>query len=90
MRKNVLVQISELRICTEYFSDLSKILTASFHWRDQLNSVTIAHYPKEESLVDTDMNGNCNALVVVGIWGDRSIVSEMFKHIVKQITLQFH
>ena len=63
MRKNVLVQISELRIRTEHFSDLSKILTSSFHRRQQLNTVTVAHYPKEEALVDTHMNGDRNALV---------------------------
>ena len=63
MRKNVLVQISELRIRTEHFSDLSKILTASFHGRQQLNTVTVAHYPKKEPLVDTHMNGDCHALV---------------------------
>lgn len=63
MRKNILVQISGLRICTEHFSDLSKILTASFRRRQQLNTVTVAHYPKEEPLVDTHMNGDRHALV---------------------------
>ncbi len=62
-RTDALLFHIELRICTEHFSYLSKILTASFHGRQQLNTVTIAYYPKIEPLVDTNMNGNCHTLV---------------------------